>query len=312
MFCIRSVSRRINSQTSDNKRSIHINMEDIVTICIPTFNRVNYLRSAIEKSILQTYKHIVILISDNNSSDDTQRFCEDCCSKDSRIIYHRQKKNIGALNNFFFLLDECKSDFFMWHSDDDYMDLDYVEKCMTFHKSNQGYSLVSGTPKYIKNGSFLKYGSRIDILKDNANDRIYEFYRKTRDNGIFYGIQRRKCSSISHWQNCWAGDQIFIANLAYAGKIKTLADVYFYRSDDGTSSSLKQVIDNLKLPRIQYYFPYYTLAYEIFVNSISIKRSQDRNASIGNFIFAILCAKSYLNGRIFRSIKYLLALLFRR
>jgi glycosyltransferase involved in cell wall biosynthesis len=41
----------------------------LVSICIPTYNGGNYLRSAVDSALAQTYPHVEYIISDDESSD---------------------------------------------------------------------------------------------------------------------------------------------------------------------------------------------------------------------------------------------------
>ena len=78
-------------------------MNTLVTIAIPTYNRAdNYLKQALSSALVQTYRNIEIIVSDNCSTDNTESVVKNF--KDSRIRYFKQKKNIGPYKNFNFLL----------------------------------------------------------------------------------------------------------------------------------------------------------------------------------------------------------------
>lgn len=117
----------------------------LVSIAIPTYNRADgYLRQAIRASLNQTYPEIEILISNNCSSDNTEEVVR--TFDDKRIRYYRQKKNIGANNNFNFLLRKARGRYFVLLQDDDLIDGDFVETCMkgVAHETNVGL-IQSGT-----------------------------------------------------------------------------------------------------------------------------------------------------------------------
>ena len=44
---------------------------ELVSICIPTYNSEKYIKDCLESVINQSYKNIEIIISDNNSTDNT-------------------------------------------------------------------------------------------------------------------------------------------------------------------------------------------------------------------------------------------------
>lgn len=67
---------------------------DIVSVILPTYNRANYIKDAIESVLDQTYRNIELLIIDDGSTDNTQAVIESYL-KDNRIRYIKQK-NSGA------------------------------------------------------------------------------------------------------------------------------------------------------------------------------------------------------------------------
>lgn len=69
-----------------------------ITIAIPTYNRAKLLTEAIESVLVQTYEDFELLISDNASTDETKNVV--VSFKNPRIRYHRNKKNIGMMNNW--------------------------------------------------------------------------------------------------------------------------------------------------------------------------------------------------------------------
>ena len=74
-----------------------------IFIGMPVFNGQKFLKIAIESVLAQSYKNFILYISDNNSTDDTEKIIQFYKNIDSRIIYFKQKKNIGSTSNFLFL-----------------------------------------------------------------------------------------------------------------------------------------------------------------------------------------------------------------
>lgn len=111
--------------------------QPLVTVGIPTYNRTAGLRRTLECFTQQTYRNLEILVSDNCSSgSETESIVREFIAKDSRICYFRQKVNVGAFNNEHFLFDRARGEYFMWASDDDEWDANYIETCLqAFEKS---------------------------------------------------------------------------------------------------------------------------------------------------------------------------------
>ena len=118
-----------------------INNLPLVTIGIPTYNRADsYLRNAIERSLQQTYQNVEVIVSDNCSTDHTPKLIESL--KDPRLHYYRQESNIGANNNYNFCLAQAKGDYFLLFHDDDMLDKDFVEVCISALKPNQSVGVI--------------------------------------------------------------------------------------------------------------------------------------------------------------------------
>lgn len=109
----------------------------LVSIGLPTYNRGYYLGGALNSLLSQTHANFELIISDNVSTDDTQKICEEYAKKDERIKYFRQNKNIGVFKNFKFVLQQAKGGYFMWASDDDIWEPTFVSELS---------SLLSATP----------------------------------------------------------------------------------------------------------------------------------------------------------------------
>jgi glycosyltransferase involved in cell wall biosynthesis len=65
----------------------------LVSVVVPTYNREEYLREALDSALAQTYPHIEVLVMDDGSSDGTQTRVE--AYEDPRIRYHRNSTNLG-------------------------------------------------------------------------------------------------------------------------------------------------------------------------------------------------------------------------
>jgi hypothetical protein len=100
----------------------------LFSIGIPTFNRLAYLRRAIQVALQQSYPNLQVVVSDNASSDGTDRFVEGL--GDSRIKYVRSSVNKGAQENFKNALYNADGEFFSWLQDDDIIFSHFVKNAV--------------------------------------------------------------------------------------------------------------------------------------------------------------------------------------
>jgi glycosyltransferase involved in cell wall biosynthesis len=93
----------------------------LVSLVITSYNRSEFIRSAIESSLAQDYPNLEIIISDNCSTDNTDEVVKEYLH-DSRIRYSVNNRNIGMLPNFIKATKEiAKGKYITYVSSDDYL-----------------------------------------------------------------------------------------------------------------------------------------------------------------------------------------------
>lgn len=70
------------------------------TILIPSFNREKYLEQSILSCLNQNFKSFELIISDDNSSDNTELMVAKYITQDKRIKYFKHDINKGMMQNF--------------------------------------------------------------------------------------------------------------------------------------------------------------------------------------------------------------------
>ena len=236
----------------------------LVSIGLPTYNRAATLVRAIESVLSQDYRNIELLISDNASTDDTEAICLEVARQDKRVKYLRQQTNQGAIANFREVLRRSGGGFFMWLGDDDWLDQSYVGRCMQVLTACPEYSVIYGKAKYFHEGEFVQDGVSMNLLQDKGTKRVVEYYRTVTDNGMFYGIMRRDQVREVPLRNAMAGDWFFMASVAFMGEVRTLEDVYSYRSLQGVSHSYKSIVATLGLSSFAVTYPRLSIAATAF------------------------------------------------
>lgn len=144
----------------------------LVCICVPTYNAAITIRETLHSILSQTYKNLVIHISDNSSTDTTLKIVESM--DDPRLRIHRQQKNIGAEGNFenCIRLGEGKYTA-IFHADDIY-EPEMVAKEVAFLEKNPDAGAVF-TEAYLINETGNGIGE-IRFPKDIASTNgLYDF-----------------------------------------------------------------------------------------------------------------------------------------
>ncbi len=74
-------------------------MEPLVSVIIPVYNVLPYLREALDSVINQTYKNLEILIVDDGSTDGSGEVCNEYLSDPRVIVIHQENKGLSGARN---------------------------------------------------------------------------------------------------------------------------------------------------------------------------------------------------------------------
>jgi glycosyltransferase involved in cell wall biosynthesis len=109
-----------------------------ISIGFPVFNGEKYIEEAIISLLKQSFTNFELIISDNASTDSTEKICLKHQESDR---YIKQPVNNGALFNFKFVLAESIAPYFMWMAYDDICsENNYLEELIKPLQSGLDYS----------------------------------------------------------------------------------------------------------------------------------------------------------------------------
>lgn len=97
-------------------------LEPLLSICIPTYNRAELLSYSLAQMIIETTKFkdkIEIIISDNNSTDNTKAIVNKFKENNKILKYYKNDENIGFNYNIFKIIDKYATGKFCWIIGDD-------------------------------------------------------------------------------------------------------------------------------------------------------------------------------------------------
>ncbi|MBI5211581.1 MAG: glycosyltransferase [Elusimicrobia bacterium] len=72
----------------------------LVSLCIPTYNGLPYLRDCVESVLAQTFRDFELLVVDDASTDGTVAYLERRLRGDRRLRLHRNPRNLGLVRNW--------------------------------------------------------------------------------------------------------------------------------------------------------------------------------------------------------------------
>lgn len=118
-------------------------VKGLVSIGIPTYNRPNLLKRALEIISSQTYTNLEIIVSDNASPDlKVKEIAEEFVVRDPRIKYYRREQNSGVIANAEFVLKQSQGEYFAWYSDDDWRSPEFIDILVAELEKNKDINLA--------------------------------------------------------------------------------------------------------------------------------------------------------------------------
>ena len=215
----------------------------LVSIGLPTYNRPRFLDEAIQSLLGQTFSDFELIISDNHSPDVRVReICLRSAAKDARVRYIRQPENLGALQNYRFVLASARGSYFMWAPDDDLWSPSFVER---------GVECLRGCP------SISAWFSNLEVINRSGNVmrqipnlkrftsryKPFDLYRylfepevQGKANIIYSLFRKADLESNMHLFNenerVWGGDMVFMYGFLCRFNIEVESDKLFTKRAD--------------------------------------------------------------------------------
>jgi len=190
-----------------------------VSIGLPVYNGEKFLQKRLESILTQTFENFELIISDNNSTDLTEKIRKDFLKSDNRIKYYRQKKNIGLWMNFNFVLQKATSDYFVWAAVDDLWDPEFLKKNTDALESNEKIiSSISKIHSYEISNDKNTMNS-VDFTFRNIRKKILKNFRSY-DTFPFSGKYEKKIRSLLKKSGYLILYSVFRTNVAKKSWIK--------------------------------------------------------------------------------------------
>lgn len=121
-------------------------MAEFLSICIPTYNRAQYLKRAIDSVLVDLNREdIKLYVQDNASSDETQSMMKTYMN--DNIVYERNSENLGIVGNVNLLMKKAKGKYIIFLTDDDYFLPGGIRKILEF--------LIEETPDFLSTDMFV-------------------------------------------------------------------------------------------------------------------------------------------------------------
>lgn len=204
-----------------------------LSVGLPVYNGQRYLAEALEALLGQSFTDFELIISDNASTDDTERICRRYAAKDDRIRYIRQTCNIGLNPNHNVVLREARGEYFKWAAHDDLYGHDLLARCVEALDrypdvvlSHSDMAIIDETGMVVRRFDYNLTTDSTDATKrfrslvvtDGADDE--------------YGVVRTAVlRSIRPKDSYHHSSRPFIAEIAFRGRFHQVRELLYFRRD---------------------------------------------------------------------------------
>jgi glycosyltransferase involved in cell wall biosynthesis len=236
-----------------------------VSVCIPTYNRANFLQYSVNSVLTQTYQDFEIIICDDASTDNTSEIIKQW--NDPRIRYIRQPINGGRSKNMRSGFEAARGTYFIKFDDDDALTPEFLEKTVAVLDRETGIDFVC-TNHWI-------------INQNNVRDEL-----ATQENSSKWGKDKLAEALIPNLlketfinQSLQVGSTLFRHN--------SLQEVNFMRPEADGCEDFDLLVRLALLNKQGYFIPEYLMEYRLHGGQTSLKQNL-------HFLKAkAFCLKSY-------------------
>ncbi|MBQ8822672.1 MAG: glycosyltransferase family 2 protein [Lachnospiraceae bacterium] len=126
-----------------------------VSVIMPVYNSVKYIKEAIDSILNQTFKDFELILVEDCSNDGTKAIIEGYKDERIKIIYNFENKGVAYSRNE--ALEHCKGEYVAIMDHDDISLPTRFEEEVDFLDKNPDYGVVGGRVQFIgANGEFIK------------------------------------------------------------------------------------------------------------------------------------------------------------
>lgn len=231
----------------------------LITICIPTYNRFDYLKECLQflKNEIDLYPSVLndieFLISDNCSTDGTDVFLHKFSQSNPQFKFKRNVTNLGLVGNLISCIDAVDTEYIWFVSDDDKLERGSVSQVLSAIKENYKPEFVflnyyiKGKPGYTLNSGYFP----------NSKDAALEIFNEGYGSLVFITSCVYKTTNLRSLSDnlmfTWLGGPLLFSfhSLSKGSSFIFSKPLVYFNSSNASYSGLKR---ELKL-KFENYIP---------------------------------------------------------
>jgi glycosyltransferase involved in cell wall biosynthesis len=222
---------------------LEVNMSDLsssdlpsVSLALPVYNGEKFIVDAIRSILAQDHKNFELIITDNASTDGTEKICRDFAASDQRVRYVRNERNLGAGPNYNLGFELSRGKYFKWCACDDRISEDFVSASVASLEQNQDAVLAYGTTQTIdQNGRLVPLVGKMlgpQLADDRPMRRFKKFLNDRNTNFEIFGLHRSAAlKNTTMHRSYYGSDKTLMAELTLLGRFIFVPGILFYNRE---------------------------------------------------------------------------------
>lgn len=198
-------------------------MKPLVSVIMPVYNCKEYIASAVDSIINQSYRNLEIIIVDDASSDGTWEILQEYANKDKRVRVYKNEVNLKIVGTLNRAIDLSTGIYLARMDGDDEKILDAIEKQVDFMESNLDVAVVGGAVE-ICDSEMRRTNTRHYATSDKEiRSKLFRF------SPYAHGsiLMRKSMVPSEPYKLNWAEDYDLYFRLGKAGKFANLTDIVY-------------------------------------------------------------------------------------
>lgn len=143
----------------------------LISFCLPTYNRLEWIAEAVSSVLSQTYENIELIIVDDGSTDGTWEFLNEWLGENSKVRLYRNEVNMGAGPSRHKAAELALGEIICICDSDDVNTVDRAEETVKWFEENPKSELV--------NFSYVSVGYNNEVLEQfEGSEFDHDLYEK--------------------------------------------------------------------------------------------------------------------------------------
>lgn len=207
-----------------------------VSVGLPVYNGEAYLRQVLDSVLAQTFGDFELVISDNASTDGTEKICREYAATDPRIRYHRQPRNRGVTWNFRQVALLSSGQYFLWTSHDDLLASNYIERCVEVLDRDPSVVLCYSNAIYMDEaGNRFEPKQQLEFDQPSPHQRFRRLIGLSHSCVALFGVIRLDVLKTTSIHGDFSdGDRCVLVELGLHGNYHRIQEpLFFHREHAG-------------------------------------------------------------------------------